>query len=385
MRKEAWMAKLSHSERKVKNCAAQKSVLRHNRGAVGITQYRSEMRRLVAASSRVTALVAEPFRPCGRIALPDPCSAAWGVEPMDTRPGGTLLGVALLGWMERDHALRFLTEECVLPAGTSDQSCEAMWTEARARAASLPERPDRAPEEYPLTAAEQGHARRFLQWMEGIGMPGLRVIKIDPLELVVGQYWVALDRASEYVQKSQSADVWARTALPIAPRPPSLEMKFTRRNLDTDIHIDLPHSEFLFGVHMDTAQYDGAAPSSGPRGGFGPKELLGHVSVLRAGRRLLLGKGYHRVYARIAATDATLPARLSLVALEMASMQPPPQSPNGHSLPNGPTASAAFDIFGSRPALMADFFTPAMTTPVCLRRKRYQLRVESRWIAINAE
>lgn len=305
---------------------------------------------------------------------------------MDTRPGGTLLGVALLGWMERDHALRFLTEECVLPAGTSDQSCEAMWTEARARAASLPERPDRAPEEHPLTAAEQEYAGRFLQWMESIGMPGQRVIKIDPMELLVGQYWVALDRASEYVQKSQSTDAWARTALPIAPPPPSLEMKFTRRNLDTDIHIDLPHSEFLFGVHMDSAQYDGTTPCTGPRGGFGPKELLGHVSVLRAGRRLLLGKGYHRVYARISATDATLPARLSLVALETASMQPSPPSSDGRSLPNGgAAASAEFDIFGSRPAMMADFFTQAMSTPVCLRRKRYQLRVESRWIAVNAE
>ena len=65
--------------------------------------------------------------------------------------------------------------------------------------------------------------------------------------------------------------------LPLSSRNPHLNMNFARRNLDTDIDIDLPHSEFIFGVH--------------PHGGFGPKELLGHVMVMRPGRQNAAGQG----------------------------------------------------------------------------------------------
>ena len=302
---------------------------------------------------------------------------------MQTQPGGTLTGVALLGWMEKEQAIRFLTEDCALDPPLGADAAESMWRQARERAAALPEREAAAPDELPLSAQEQDHAGRFLARMAAIGMPGLKVVKVDPMQLVIAQYHVALERAAAYFAHSQTDAAWAATALPLASSPPALEMKFTRRNYETDISIDLPHSEFIFGVNMDSAQIDGTSsePGANHRGTFGPKELLGHITTLRAGNRLLLGKGYHRIYARIAATDAKYPDRLSLVAVDPSTMTPAQQAPGADS----ETIAAGLHIFGSRPALFADFFTEGLATAVRLRKKRYQLQIQSRLVAVNAE
>jgi hypothetical protein len=101
--------------------------------------------------------------------------------------------------------------------------------------------------------------------------------------------------------------------------------------------------------------------------------LLGHVMVVRAGKRLLLGKGYHRLFARVSAVGGSLPERLCLVALDPVTLSPPPTEPANRDL----------DIFGVRPALFADFFTEGLAMPVYLRKKRYQLHVQARWVATN--
>ena len=301
---------------------------------------------------------------------------------MQTQPAATLTGVALLGWMEKEQAVQFLTEDCVFDAPLAAGAAEAMWTEAHERAAALPERTATAPAETALTGQEAEHARRFLERMAAIGMPGLKVIKVDPMELVIAQYHVALDRAAAYFAHSQSEAAWAATALPLSSTTPPLEMKFTRRNYDTDISIDLPHSEFIFGVNLASAHIDGTSPEPGAnhQGTFGPKELLGHISALRVGERLMLGKGYHRIYARIAATEAKYPERLSLLALDPGTITPADQADGASS----ETMAAGLHVFGARPALFADFFTEGLATPVRLRRKQYQLQVHARLVAVNA-
>lgn len=296
---------------------------------------------------------------------------------------GTLTGIALLGWMGKEQAIRFLTEECIFDPQLDVHAAESLWKQERERAASLPERSAPPPADAVLTTEEQDHADRFLRHMKSIGMPGMKVIKVDPMELVAAQYHVALDRAALYLAPSQSDAQWCATALPLSSATPPLEMRFTRRNYDTDIAIDLPHSEFIFGVNMDSAPSDGTAPAPGAsnRGSFGPKELLGHVTALRVGSRLILGKGYHRIYARIAATDAKYPERLSVLALDPGAMSP------GDNLEDEKTETiaAGLHIFGSRPALIADFFTEGLAIPVRLRRKRYQLQIQARWKALNME
>jgi hypothetical protein len=148
--------------------------------------------------------------------------------------------------------------------------------------------------------------------------------------------------------------------LPTSSNNPQLNMNFVRRNMDTEVVIDLPHAEFIFGVH--------------PHGGFGPKELLGYVMVMKAGNRMLLAKGYHRLYGRISATSGNSRERLCLVAVD----------PNTLSAAPRPAPDiSGLDIFGSRPALFSDFFTEGLAMPVHLRRKRYQLQIQAKWVALN--
>ncbi len=216
------------------------------------------------------------------------------------------------------------------------------------------------PDPVPLTEPEREHAARFLEHVRALGAADVQVIKIDPMQLVVAQYCITIDIAAAYAERCQRDDDWLTQALPLSVENPNVNMSFTRRNFDTDIDIDLPHAEFIFGVH--------------PHGGFGPKEFLGYVMVKNLGSRMLLGKGYHRLYGRVSSTGASLPERLSLVAIEPGVLTPP-----SSEAASGP----GLEIFGPRPALFSDFFTEGLAMPVYLRRKRYQLQVRSRWVAIN--
>ena len=281
----------------------------------------------------------------------------------DLPPGAAYTGVALLGWMEQAQAVRFLTEDCVFDQPLSAAAAESLWREWRDRAAALPPRAALAPEPVPLTGEENAHAARFLQFLSGMGVAGVEVIKIDPMQLVAAQYHIAIDIAATHAAACPQPSSWMQRSLPTSAGNPQLNMNFVRRNMDTEAVIDLPHAEFIFGVH--------------PHGGFGPKELLGYVMVKKAGNRMLLGKGYHRLYGLVSATGGSLPQRLALVALDPGTLTPPARE----TLPGDP----GLDIFGARPATFADFFTEGLAMPVYLRKKRYQLQIQARWIALNAE
>jgi hypothetical protein len=278
---------------------------------------------------------------------------------LGSAPENVYTGVVLLGWMEKSQAIRFLTEDCWFEPALTESAAESLWRDWRDRAAALPVREAPAPEPVPLTPDENAHAARFLQFIGNLGVSGAQVIKIDSMQLVVGQYHIAIEIAAAHAQRCAVDSAWMERILPTSPSNPQLNMNFIRRNMDTEALIDLPHGEFIFGVH--------------PHGGFGPKELLGHVMVVRAGKRLLLGKGYHRLYGRISGTNENLHERLSLVALDPSTLTPPSDVPDNHGL----------NIFGGRPPLFADFFAENLAMPVYLRKKRYQLRIQARWIAIN--
>ncbi len=288
------------------------------------------------------------------------------LETLGPQPPSTYMGVALLGWMERDQAVRFLTEDCRFEKPLTESDAEAVWRKWRDRAATLPEREASAPEPVPLTAAENVHAARFLQFVGALGVSGVQVVKIDPLQLVVGQYHIAIDVAAAHAGHPHDDDGWMEHLLPSSPSNPQLDMNFTRRNFDTEIMIDLPHAEFIFGVHS--------------HGGFGPKEMLGYVMAIKIGNRMMLGKGYHRLYSRISASGGSFPERLSLVALDPSTLTP---APPDATQAGAASAGQGLDIFGARPALFADFFTEGLAMPVYLRKKRYQLQVRATWVAIN--
>jgi len=276
-------------------------------------------------------------------------------------------GVVLLGWMEREQAVRFLIGDCIFEQPLTAQGAEKLWNEWRDRAASIPPREAAAPEQVPLTEAESDHAERFLTYLGSLGVANLQVLKIDPMQLVVMQHHINVDVAARYSESNQSDDAWMAQTLPLSSGNPDLNIRFTRRNLDTEIDIDLPHAEFIFGVH--------------PQGGFGPKELMGHVTVLTASNRMLLGKGYHRLYGRVMSTGGAMPDRLSLVGIDPTALT----SPAGKESGDYPAEDPGLHIFGQRPPIFADFFTEGLAMPVYLRPKRYQLQVRSHWVAIDAD
>jgi hypothetical protein len=278
----------------------------------------------------------------------------------------TYKGIALIGWMERDYAIRFLTEECIFDPPLTEEAAESLWRDYRGRAAALPAREGRAPYRMPLNTAEQEHVQHFLQYLASAGAPPMEVIKIDPMQLVAAQSHIATEHSEAYGSRCSSEAQWMELTLPTSAKNPDVTVRFTRRNLDTEIEIDLPHAEFIFGVH--------------PHGGFGPREFLNCVTVLRSGNRMLLGKGYHRLYARMLNSLPRGQGRFALVALEPNPVLPPSHQDSGAA---GNRQGATFDVFGNRPALFADFFTEGMFVKVNLRKKRYQLRVISRWVALN--
>jgi len=287
-------------------------------------------------------------------------------EAIAPLPNSPFSGVALLGWMDREKAIHFLTEDCLFDRPVNEADAESLWREWRDRAASIPERAPVTPVREALSEEERSYSERFIEFLGSLGVTNTQVVKIDPMELVVVQHHVAIEIAMAYTERSNEGAGWMELALPMSFQNPNLNITFTRKNLDTDIDIDLPHGEFLFGVN--------------PHGGFGPKEVLSHISVMELGSRMLLGKGYHRLYGHVANSEGRFPQRLSLAALDPGTLSPPARTAAG----NGTSvADAGLSIFGSRPPLFADFFTEGLAMPVVLRRKRYQLQVRSRWVASN--
>jgi hypothetical protein len=290
-------------------------------------------------------------------------SEAPQIAGLSPHPASAYTGVVLLGWMEREQAIRFLIEDCLFEKPMTEAAAESLWREWHDRAATLPERAGAAPQPIPLSQQESAYAARFLQFLGGIGVSGVQVIKIDPMQLLAAQYHIVIDLAAAHAEHCTQDGDWMERALPSSAGNPQLNMNFTRRNMDTDILIDLPHGEFIFGVH--------------PHGGFGPKELLGYVMVMKAGERLVLGKGYHRLYGRVSAIGGAFPERICLVAQDPGVLMPPSSEVA--------SSNDGLNIFGSRPAIFADFFTEGLAMPVYLRKKRYQLQVQARWVALNEQ
>jgi hypothetical protein len=268
--------------------------------------------------------------------------------------------------MERDQALRFLLEDCVWDPPLNERTAETLWRPYRARAEMLPPRDARAPEPVPLSAAEYEHSQLFNAFLIGLGRPPIEVIKVDPLQLVAIQYHVAIDHAEIYRARSVADEGWMEQALPTSINHPNLDLTVTQRQFDTDIDINLPHAEFVFGLN--------------DQGAFQPIQSFGHVAAIRMQNRLILLKGYHRLYARISGESSSR-KRPALLGIEPESL--------GQMVDRETKGTASerhgLSFLGRRPALTADFFTPGHFLSVFLRKKRYRLQVRATWQALNDE
>jgi len=270
--------------------------------------------------------------------------------------------------MERDDAINLLVNDCVADPPFDPLSAAAVWREYRNRAEALPERPALEPPHLPLTQEEQQHAQRFMAFLRGAGVTDVqRVIKIDPSALVIFQYYVIAERAEQYGQRMnapQTRDL--EECLPISVNNTQVQIAFTRNGMNSQADISLPHAEFFFGVNPQTAA-------------FTATQFLRHVTVAKAGARLLLTAGYHRSYARMLSMNPTAAARSAVVALAANTLVSPPAQV-GVGVVGG-----AFGLspFGQRPALLGDFFADGLFMNVNLRRKRYQLQVRSTLVALD--
>jgi hypothetical protein len=253
-------------------------------------------------------------------------------------------GLLLLGWMEENEAVEWLTNMCSFVPPLDVATATALWQEYRNKVLALPERVPRASVRHPLPNGCAGHVTDFLRRHRN---PEVRdVVSVDPLELAIYQFYVVVAKADHH---HNQAGAWMRKTLvidrPIAQLPMRVEG-------DT-IKLSLPHAEHMIGVQPD--------------GAFRIQQAAGFVSVVDlGGGRLLLKAGYHRsfAFARAAMNEPDAKDKCELVALTTSL---PPQL-----TPAFPHQGLRTTVFGSRAPLFSDFFDEDLAMSVKLRNKRWE-------------
>jgi len=267
--------------------------------------------------------------------------------------------ILLLGWMERDVALRYLCKDCVDRPPYSETEAESLWNEYRAVVDALPARAANSPERLNLTREETDAAEKFLAPHRLAENSHIRdVIKVDPMGLVIHQLYMTLNIAREYMDHSTARSWCIRHCLTVRPNETKMLQGNFRRN---SAEIEIPHREFAVDFQ--------------PGNTFGIEELAAHVSATEFGDRTLLWAGYHRAYARLASLKSDAADRSLLVVLSRDA---------DHILaPDSPDPELRSMLLGLRPPLFADFFDARLFLKVKLRKKRYELRLKASVEAVS--
>lgn len=254
----------------------------------------------------------------------------------------------LIGWMEHDAAVRFLTESCHNDVPLTPDAAVAIWLPFRDRVAALPERPRQEPTRVKLTKPESKHAKAFLKQVKKFNRDVSAVIKVDLMDLAVHQLFVLTERSANYSAAVCDWAGWRKNCL--RPRPKVGLTIPTRREQPNIVVFEIPHAEFVLGAEQ--------TPS-------GPKVTIHEnpkwVTVTPHDGRLVLWAGYHRSHARMAGDDPAMGDRAVPVVLV-------------RNLVGPANTAAVTAATGLRPALFRDFFDEDFFITVRLRRKRYELR-----------
>ncbi len=269
----------------------------------------------------------------------------------------TVSAKVLLGWMERDMAVKFLKDECVFQDPIAEEKAEFIWREKYERVQALPERLAGAPPELPLNDKENAVAQIFLRSMAGAANIK-RVIKIDPIGLVTYQPYVVLQQTEKYRPFATSAASYAAKSLTTVRQVPNVQLRYAVNAIDAAV----PHGEFMFFFNPQSAKFE-------------IQEQARHISVTEFQGRMLLWAGYHRSYARIASAKPDGSDRSLLVALTTdGDFFVSPQSPN-----QGLRAM----VCGRRPSLLGDFFDGDLFMAVNLKRKRWMLQIRAACVPVD--
>ena len=254
---------------------------------------------------------------------------------------------ALLGWMDREQALKFLVEDCVFSAPLTCSVAEETWQFQKTVVENLAQEEPQSLRNLPLSAADLKAARKFRSWHPEAHSV-IDFVRLNPMDLVVHQLWASTTIADGYRDKV-APDKWLYTAL-LDP-PSDSRLKWSRD--EHTITFDLPHSDFVL-----------AGPVQ-PSGEMRVSEVQGFVTVAFHADRALLMSGYHRTFAcaqRALNVENAPRGVLFGVSNLLAAM-------------GGQADEVLKRMESPRPPRMADFFDERLFLPVALRRRRYQMRV----------
>lgn len=274
----------------------------------------------------------------------------------------TVEAVVLLGWMDRDAAVRLLCNDCVFEPPLTENQASETWQRYRDAVNGLPERPALAPASLPLNAVETQHKQTFLRAARAAGGQNIRdVLKIDVRGCVVHQVVVIVERARDYAQVMRTNEARIRHSLGMHAVPTTQFQIATGPNA---VNVQIPHAEFMFTF-------------LNPPGTFAIQEMAKQITVTSFDQRLVLWAGYHRSFALAMneypdAIDRSLMVALATDADFIFSSPSPNQGLRDM-------------LRGLRPPLFADFFDERFFMTVRLRKKRCELHIRAKveWINVD--
>jgi hypothetical protein len=264
----------------------------------------------------------------------------------------TVDGFLLLGWMEKEDAVRWLTKDCWFDPPLADEQAEEIWNKYRNAVQALPERKPQPPQGYPIPLSQQNVVKKFLTRVRG---PEVRnVINIDPRNLFVYQFYVVSDKADQHAQHIGGKD-WAEKCLQIDR--PSGSGRAPVRHEKGVVKVSLPHAEHLFTLN----------PTDGK---FEIQPAAGFISVCDVQGRMLLKAGYHRSFAvsRLLMNDPEAKVKSLLVAVTA--------TPPVEISVDFPKQGLRTTVLGSRAPVLADFLDESLVMAVKLRKKRYEMHIK---------
>lgn len=267
----------------------------------------------------------------------------------------TVDGYLLLGWMEKDEAIYWLTNDCWFDPPLNTEQARDLWEKYKKAVEALPERTPKQPARLPIPPSVKPIVDNFVIRTRGPEVAG--VININPLDLLIYQLYVVADRADHHA-KQLGGKEWARCCLQL-DRPIT---QMPLRTEDDAIKVTLPHGEHLFAT---------------VQGGFQIQQGGGYISVCETAGRMILKAGYHRSFAfsRCLRNDPEAKDRSLLVAVT--NTLPPPL------LPAFPRQGLRTTVLGSRAPLLSDFFDESLAIAVKLRKKRYEMHIRVGVMGIN--
>ena len=281
---------------------------------------------------------------------------------LDNVPAGAasgLSGRALLGWMDKEEAIRFLIEDCLFSASLTVAAATEIWESRKAIVDEMLVAEQLfAPRKLPLSDADLKAVRKF-RTRHPHADSVIDFVKLNPLDLVVNRFWISTVVADGF-RDQVSPEKWLQTALLDPPTNPG----FTWRREGEAVFFNLPHREyFLCGPRQ-------------PDGQIRVSEAEGFVTVALHAERALLWKGYHRTFACAQGILEAVNAPRGVlfgVSNFLASM-----------------GSEAADkvlrrMEKPRPPLLRDFFDDRLFLPVTLKRRRYRMQIRYEVAEVTGE